>query len=130
MVQARDHHRNQAAAYYDYQKAYTVNHYWVLRGNKWMGRERKVGNIIEEAIKKWKTRLEVRNENTLLKSQWIDIKKRFLQGDKYSPVGFLCTEIPATMLLEESDGYPMGSPSKREIERSRSLIIDDLKTYH
>ena len=62
--------------------------------------------------------------------QWIDIKKGFLQGDTYSPVGFLCTEIPATMLLEESDGYPMGSPSKREIERSRSLIIDDLKTYH
>ena len=54
-------------------------------------------------------------------------KKGFLQGDTY-PVGFCCTEIPVMMFLEESDGYKMGPPFKREIKRTHSLFIDDLKT--
>ena len=33
------------------------------------------------------------------------------------------------MLLKESDGYKMGPPGKREIKRTHSLFIDDLKTY-
>ena len=59
----------------------------------------------------------------------MDIKKGFLQGDTYSPVGFCHTEIPVMMLLEESDGYQMGPQGKREIKRTHSLFIDDLKTY-
>ena len=58
----------------------------------------------------------------------IDIKKGFLQGDTYSSVGFCCKEIPV-MLLEESDGYKMCQPDKREIKRTRSLFVVDLKTY-
>ena len=33
------------------------------------------------------------------------------------------------MLLEESYVYKMGPPSKKEIKRTLSLFIDDLKTY-
>ena len=33
------------------------------------------------------------------------------------------------MLLKESDDYKMGPPGKREIKRTHSLFIDDLKTY-
>ena len=65
-----------------------------------MGVERKVWNVIKEVMKKWKTLLEDRNGNKLLRSQWIDIKKRFLKGHIYSPVGFFCTEIPSVTLLE------------------------------
>ena len=67
-------------------------------------------------MKKWKTHLE------------IDIKKGFLQGDTYSSVGFCCTEIPV-MLLEESGGYKMCQPDKREIKCTSSLFVVDLKTY-
>ena len=33
------------------------------------------------------------------------------------------------MLLEETDGYKMGSPGHRIIKRKHGLFIDDLKTY-
>ena len=91
-----------------------VHHNWMLRVYEWMGIERKVPNVIEEVMQKWKAHLEVRNGNKLLRSQWIDIKKGFLQGDTYSPVGFCCTETPV-MLLEDSDCYKRGPPGKREI---------------
>ena len=80
-------------------------------------------------MKKWKTRLEVRNGNKLLNRRWIDIKKEFLQSDTYYPVGFCCTETPVMMLLEKSDGYKIDPPDKREIKRTHSLLIDYLKTY-
>ena len=80
-------------------------------------------NQIEEVMRKWKTSLEVRNGKKLLRSQWIDIN-----GDAYSLVGFCCTEM-LVMLLEESDGYKMGSLGKKQIKRTHSLFIDDLKTY-
>ena len=92
-----------------------VHHGWVLRVYEWMGVERKVWNVIKEVINKWKTRLEVKNGNKLLRSRWLDIKKGFLKDDTYSPVGFCCTEIPIMMLFEESDSYP---PGKREIKRA------------
>ena len=33
------------------------------------------------------------------------------------------------MSFEESDGYKMGPPGKREIKRTLSLFMDDVKTY-
>ena len=113
-----------------YQKTCDMGHHdWILRVYEWMGIERKVRNVIEEIMKKWKTRLEVRNGNKLLRSRWIDINKGFLQGDTYSLSEFCCTEIPVMMFFEESDGYKMGPPGKREIKRTLSLFIDDVKTY-
>ena len=77
-------------------------------------------------MKKLKTHLEVRNGNNLIRSQWIDIKKGFLLGETYSPVGFCCTKIPV-MLLEKSDGYKMGPADKRVTKCTNSLFIDDFK---
>ena len=56
MGEARVYHRNLAVAYYDYQKAYDMVHDdWMLRVYEWMGIGRKVRNVIEETMKKWKT---------------------------------------------------------------------------
>ena len=64
----KDHHRNLAVAYYDYEKACNmVHHDWMLRVYEWMSTQRKVWNVIEQ-MKKWKTRLEVRNKDKLLRS--------------------------------------------------------------
>ena len=69
MREVRDHRRNLAVAYYDYQKTYNmIHHDCMLRVYEWMGIERKVWNVIEEVMKKWKPRLEVRNRNKLLRS--------------------------------------------------------------
>ena len=59
----------------------------------------------------------------------INIIKSFLQGDSYAPVGFCLTEVPITVLLEETSGYKMGQPGQRNIKRMRSLFVDSLNVY-
>ena len=44
-------------------------------------------------------------------------------------MGFCLSEVPVCKLLQEAKGYGMGQPGKREIKRTHSLFIDDLKVY-
>ena len=44
-------------------------------------------------------------------------------------MGFCLTEISIAMLLEGTKGYRMGLPGNREVIRTHSLFIDDLKVY-
>jgi hypothetical protein len=74
-------------------------------------------------------RLEVWNEGEKKTSRWIEILCGFLQGDSYSPVGFCITEIPVCKLLQQSKGYRMGEPGNRNVNRTHSLFVDDLKQY-
>ena len=53
----------------------------------------------------------------------------FLQGDRFSPVEFCLTEVSVAILIEQSDGYMMAPPGSRNLERTHSLFIDDLKIY-
>ena len=80
-------------------------------------------------MSKWKTRLEIWNEGEKVTSRWIEIQFGFLQGDSYSPVGFCITEIPVCKLLQQSKGYRRGEPGNRDVSRTHSLFVDDLKQY-
>ena len=51
----------------------------------------------------------------------------FLQGDSYSIVGFCLSEVPVYKLLQETKGYRMDQPGNREVKKTHSLFIDDLK---
>ena len=114
--EVRIHERNLAVAYYDYRKAYDmVHHDWMLRVYEWMGIPKSVCKVIEQLMVRWKTRLEVFDQGKKVVSRWIEIKRRFLQGDSYSPVGFCLTEIPIATLLEGTEGYRMGPPGNREV---------------
>ena len=53
----------------------------------------------------------------------------FLEGDSYSYVGFRISKIPICKLLQESKGYRMGQPGKRDVKRTHSLFADDLEVY-
>ena len=44
-------------------------------------------------------------------------------------MGFCLSEVPVCKLLQETKGYRMGQPGKREVVRPHSLFIDDLKVY-
>ena len=44
----------------------------------------------------------------------INIRRGFLQGDSFSPVGFCLTEVPIGMMLEEAAGYKMGGGGERD----------------
>ena len=80
----------------------------------------KVVNVIVKLMEGWKTRLEVSEDGKVSTSRKTNIRKGFLQGDSYSPVGFSLMEVPISMLIEDTDGYTMG---RRDIER-------DIKKRH
>ena len=62
MEEVKQYHRNLAAAFYDYKKAYDkVHHDWMVRVYEWIGIPRNVINLITELMKKWKMRLEIWN---------------------------------------------------------------------
>ena len=130
MDEVRGKRRNLAVAFYDYRKAYDmVRHDWMLRVYRWMGVPEKVVNVLSQLMEGWKTRLEVTDKGKVKTSRWIKIRKGFLQGDSYSPLGFCLTEVPIAMMLEETDGYKMGQPRERDLTRTHSFFIDDLKVY-
>ena len=104
MEEVRIHKRNLAVAYYDYRKAYDmVHHDWMLRVYEWVGIPKSVCKVIKQLMVRWKTRFEVFDQGKKVVSRWIEIKRGFLQGDSYSPVGFCLTEIPIAMLLEGTE---------------------------
>ena len=128
--EVKEYHRNLAVAFYDYKKAYdTVHHDWMLRVYRWIGIPNEVIGLISQLMKKWKTRIEIWNEGRKVTGRWINILCGFLQGDSYSPVGFCISEIPVCLLLQQSKGYRMGPPGQRDIKRTHSLFVDDLKQY-
>ena len=52
-----------------------------------------------------------------------------MQGVSYSPIGVCLTEVPISMLIEETDGYMIGQRDKERVKRTYSQFIDDLKIY-
>ena len=119
-----------AVLLYDYQKAYDiVRHNWMIRVFTWMGYPSKLINVLKQLMDGWKTKLEVNYGGEIKTSRWIRILKDF-QGDSYLPVGFCLTEVPITMLLDETEGYKVSQPRRRCIKRMHTLtVIANLKVY-
>jgi hypothetical protein len=130
MEEVRTYKRNLVVAYYDYQKAYDkVHHDWMLKVYNWIGLPEAVISVVKRLMNNWKTRLEVGVRGSVGKSRWIKIKRGFLQGDSFSPVGFCLSEIPVAMMIGDTEGYAMGPPGERNLKKTHSLFIDDLKIY-
>ena len=106
-----------------------VRHDWMVRVYRWMGIPEKVVNVLIKLMRGWKTRLEVTTGDEVKINRWINILKGFLQDDSYSPVGFCLTDVPIAVMLEETDRYRMGQPGERDLKRTHSFFIDDLKVY-
>ena len=87
-----------------------------------MGVRKKVVNVIVKLMEGWKTRLEVTEDGKVFKSRKINIRKEFLGGDSYSPVEFCLTEVPISMLIEETDGYTMGEREKKESKEHTAYL--------
>ena len=96
---------------------------WMTRVYQWLGVPKKVVNVIVNVklMEGWKNRLEATEVGKVLTSRKINIRKRFLQGDSYSSVGFCLTEIPILMLIEEIDGYTMGKRHREIVKRTEPI---------
>ena len=90
----------------------------------------KVYNVIKKLLEMWQTKY-IRNERGKMgTTRKINIRRGFLQGDSFSPVGFCLTEVPIGMMLEEAAGYKKGGGGgERDCKRTLILFIDDLKVY-
>ena len=109
MDEETNQQRNLAVAFYDYEKAHDmVRHEWMTRIYQWMGVLEKVVNVVVKLIEGWKTRLEVSEDGNVLTSRKINVRKGLMKGDSYSSVGFYLTEVPTSLLIEETDRYTMG----------------------
>ena len=114
MEEVKDHHRNLAVAYYKYKKAYDkVHHDWMLQVYSWMGIPVNVILLLQELMKKWKTRLEMWSNGKKSLNRWRKILCEFLQGDSYSPIGFCLAEVPVCRLIKNTRGYGMGKPGEK-----------------
>ena len=98
----------------------------MLRVYNWIGIPGHVIKLLSDLMKRWKTRLEIWSDGKEKVSKWIEIKCCLLHGDRYSPVGFCLSEILITRIERISI---MGEPGNRDIKRTHSLSVDDLKVY-
>ena len=78
-------------------------------------------------MSKWKSRLEIWKEGEKFTSRWIEISCGFLRGDSDSPIGFCISEIPICKLLHHCKGCRVGELGNRNVSRTHSLFVDDLK---
>ena len=99
----------------------------MLRVYKWIGIPDNVIKLLSSVMRKWKTRLEIWEDGKKGISRGTDIMFGFLQSDSYSPVGFHISEIPVCKLLQETKGYRIGQPGKRDAKRTHSLFVDNSK---
>ena len=129
MEEVRYYHRDLSIAY-NYKKAYDfVNHDWINIVFDWMRIDGAVRKVISRMMDGWKTKLNVMLNGESKKSRWIRFNRGFLQGDSFSPVGFCICEIPVLMLIDNLQGYRMGPPGARIVNKTHSLFLDDLKVY-
>jgi len=87
-----------AVAWIDYRKAYDmVPHSWIEKCLDMFGIAVNVKSFISESMKKWNTELNA--GQTRLGN--VKIKRGIFQGDSLSPLLFVLTMIPLTLLLRK-----------------------------
>ena len=95
--------KNIAMGWLDYKKAYDmVPHPWILECLKLFGAAENIRSLLENSMKSWRTEL-TSNGQTL---GTVSIKRGIFQGDSLSPLLFVVTMIPLTLILRKCEaGY-------------------------
>ena len=111
-------------AWLDFKKAFDmVPHSWIIYCMELMGVAKNTIHLLSTTMNSWKTMLTVGNQ-TLGE---VDIKRGIFQGDSFSPLLFVISLIPLTLLLRKMKaGYDLGG---RQGKINHLLFMDDLKLY-
>ena len=120
---AKLHKKNLEMMFIDYRKAYdSVPHSWILECLETLRVSPLVVSFIKHSMSCWKTELHI--NRTVLGS--LDIKCGIFQGDALSPLLFVISLLPLTLLLrKESMWYRL-----KDGQRINHLLyMDDLKLY-
>ena len=116
---------NLAMGWIDYQKAYDlIPHSWIMETMRMVGVAEGVRNMLRSSMKRWKTTLESAGQSLAT----VEIQRGIFQGDSLSPLLFVVSLIPLSVLLREArQGYELGRCQSGKI--NHLLYMDDLKLF-
>ena len=120
----RKRHTNLAMAWVDYKKAYDfVPHSWISECMEMFGIAENVRNFLQKSMTQWKLPLTSNGEEL----GEVDVKRGIFQGDSLSPLLFVLSMIPLSLLLRKVQAcYEWG---KKEFKVNHLLFMDDLKLF-
>jgi hypothetical protein len=117
-------HTNLSVCWIDYKKAFDmVPHSWILNCLSKFKIAKNIRAIIENSMSNWRTQL-TSNQHQLGE---VNINRGIFQGDSLSPILFILSLIPLSLVLNKTQtGYSLGNSKPRV---NHLLFMDDLKLY-
>ena len=111
-------------AWIDYKKAFDfVPHSWINECMELFGIPENVKNFLEKNMEQWKLSLTSNGESI----GEVDGKKGIFQGDSLSPMLFVLSMVPLSLILRNLNAsYECG---KKEYKLNHLLFMDDLKVF-
>lgn len=111
-------------AWIDYRKAFDmIPHSWILKCLRLFGAAENMVQYIEKSMSQWQVELSA--HGNILGT--INVRRGIFQGDSLSPLLFVVTLIPLSLVLREvKAGYDL--TGKKELV-NHLLYMDDLKLY-
>jgi hypothetical protein len=123
MTDSKKRKTNLAMCWVDYQKAYDlVPHTWIIKALQLTGAAKNICNLLKNSMSLWNTNLEHKSKHLIN----VNIKRGIFQGDSLSPLLFVTSLIPLSILLRDvKHGYRFRAGRKV----NHLLFMDDLKLY-
>ena len=113
--------KNLATAWIDYKKAYdVVPHSWIKEWLDLFGVADNIKTLLVNSMEKWRVMLCAGN------SEWgeFDVKRGIFRGDSLSPLVFVLTLNPLSVILRKAKAAYVFSGSKGKI--NHLLFMEDL----
>ena len=116
--------KNSSGAWINYKNACgTVPHTWILQCLKIFKVTNNIRNVTEKSMKSWNVELTSGG----YKLSEVKINRGIFQGDSLSPILFVITLIPPSLLLRDMKAGYMFGELRGKI--NHLLLMDDLKLY-
>ena len=111
-------------AWIDFKKAFDmVPHSWIIKCMTIFGVASNVTKLLENSMKGWRTELSSGG----VRLGDVNIRRGIFQGDSFTPLLFVLSLIPLTLLLRKvKAGYDLGDKNG---VINHLLFMDDLKVY-
>ena len=122
--EVKSRNKNLAMAWIDYNKAYDmVPHSWIIECFHLFVVAENIKKLLVNSMEKWKVMLCSGNSEL----GEVGIKRVIFEGDSLSPLVFLFTSIPLSLILRKAKAAYEFLESKEKV--NHLLFMDDLRLY-